>query len=196
MPWRTALQATGKAFPAETPIRSRQRTRSKSRRVALSQLGGRSNGRSGLPAPYVPETASVKLGTWIGATKALLAQDNSKRLEDLAVPTLVMWGTQDSIFLAADQNAIKKALAVAAKKHGQPVFWKQYGVIPLPASGFQESDIGHNVQWAAFDTVAADNDAFIATGAPTLDLVHSAPAPDIRDLVIEPGKAVVVQLGK
>jgi pimeloyl-ACP methyl ester carboxylesterase len=147
-------------------------------------------------APYVPETASVKLGTWIGATKALLAQDNSKRLEDLAVPTLVMWGTQDSIFLAADQDAIKKALTVAAKKHGQPVFWKQYGVIPLPASGFQESDIGHNVQWAAFDTVAGDIDAFIATGAPTLDLVHSAPSPDIRDLVIEPGRAVVVQLGK
>jgi hypothetical protein len=69
-------------------------------------------------------------------------------------------------------------------------------VIPLPASGFQESDIGHNLQWAAFDTVAIDIDAFIATGAPTLDLVHSAPAPDIRNLIIEREKAVVVQLGK
>jgi hypothetical protein len=33
--------------------------------------------------PYVPETAHVRLGTWIGATKALLATDNTDRLKGL-----------------------------------------------------------------------------------------------------------------
>jgi pimeloyl-ACP methyl ester carboxylesterase len=194
--WKTALQAAGKAFPAEVYTLTPKDADPKVDAWLSANWVVDPTADSGFLSPYVPETASVKLGTWIGATKALLAQDNSKRLEHLAVPTLVMWGTQDSIFLAADQDAIKKALTVAAKKNGQPVFWKQYGAIPLPASGFQESDIGHNVQWAAFNAVAIDIDAFIATGAPTLDLVHSAPAADIRDLVVERGKAVVVQLGK
>ncbi len=145
--------------------------------------------------PYLPETAGVKLGTWIGATKALLAQDNTERLKDLAVPTLVMWGTQDSIFLASDQDAIKASLVIAAECHGQPVYWKQYGELPLPASGYQETDIGHNIQWSAFHTVAKDINAFITEGAPTDDLVHSEAAPATSTLVVEPGRAVVENIG-
>jgi pimeloyl-ACP methyl ester carboxylesterase len=193
--WRKALEAKGMVYPADF--------------YALTPLDADPGVASWLsvnwvvdpaadPAflvPYLPETASVKLGTWIGATKALLAQDNSERLKDMAVPTLVMWGTQDSIFLASDQAAVKAALAVAAGRHGQPVFWKAYGVLPLPDSGFQETDIGHNVQWAAFEMVAKDINAFITTGAPTADLVRSDAAPAISTLIVEPGKAVVERIG-
>ncbi len=144
--------------------------------------------------PYLPETANVKLGTWIGASRALLAQDNTERLKELTVPTLVQWGTQDSIFLKADQDAIRASLAVAAGKHGQPIYWKAYGSLPLPASGYQETDIGHNVQWSAFDMVAKDIDAFITSDAPTSDLVRSDAA-NVKVMLVEPGKAVVEKIG-
>lgn len=193
--WKKALEAAGKTYPADfyelTPLDADPK-------VADWLAANWVVDPTADPAflqPYVPETASTRLGTWIGATKALLAQDNAKRLEDMSVPTLVMWGTQDGIFTAADQDAIKASLAVAAKKHGQPVYWKQYGSLPMPESGAQETDIGHNLQWAAFETVAKDIDAFITSGEPTHDLVHSAPAPDVHKLLIEPDKAVVEKLG-
>jgi pimeloyl-ACP methyl ester carboxylesterase len=166
--------------------------------------------------PYVPETAQVRLGTWIGATKALLATDNTDRLKNLNVPTLVIWATQDNIFLDdPDQTAIKRVLAAAAKTHGTTYYWKEYGVLPLPKSGAQESDIGHRVQWATPGAVAADIDSFINTGAPTLDLAHSdkppkinhktgtltldlahsEKVPSISHIIMEPGSATVLRLG-
>ena len=171
--WKKALEAKGMTYPADfyemTPVEADPKV---GEWLAVNWVVDPAASPSFL-TPYIPETASVRLGTWIGATKALLAQDNAKRLEDISVPTLVMWGTQDSIFLAKDQETIKAALAVAAKKSGQPTYWKEYGSIPLPASGFQESDVGHNIQWSAFETVAKDINAFITAGAPTNDLVHS-----------------------
>lgn len=194
--WRKALEAKGKKYPDDF--------------YALTPLDADPNAKDWIaknwvvdpaadPAflvPYVPETANVKLGTWIGATKALLETDNTERFKDWNVPTLVIWGIQDNIFLdEPDQEAIKKALASAARAHGRIYFWKEYGTIPLPASGGQESDIGHNVQWGAPDAVAADIDAFIKTGAPTADLPHSDTAPNVSHILSEPGKAKVVRLG-
>jgi pimeloyl-ACP methyl ester carboxylesterase len=143
--------------------------------------------------PYLPETAHVKLGAWIGATRALLATDNTERLKRLKVPTLVLWATQDNIFLVADQVAIKAALAEAHKATGAAMFWKQYGLLPLPASGAQESDIGHNIQWGAPDAVAADIETFIKSGAPLPVLTHAAPAPNVTQLQFELGRAGVVE---
>ncbi|GAB2179356.1 alpha/beta fold hydrolase [Dongia sp. agr-C8] len=145
--------------------------------------------------PYVPETAKVKLGTWIGATRALLAQDNTERLKRLSVPTLILWATQDSIFLKSDQDAMVAALRVAAANGNAGIYWKQYGSLPLPASGAQETDLGHNLQWAADAMVAADIASFIKTGRPTADLVRSESAQNVRKLVVEPGKARVIHLG-
>ena len=193
--WRKALETKGKTYPADfydlTPLDADPDVASW---LSVNWVVDPAADPAFL-VPYLPETASVKLGTWIGATKALLAQDNTERLKDLAVPTLVIWGTQDSIFLASDQDAIKAALTVAAQRHGEPIYWKQYGVLPLPASGFQESDIGHNVQWAAFDGVAMDINAFITDGAPTNDLVRSDAVPAVSTLIVEPGKAVVEKIG-
>jgi len=147
-------------------------------------------------APYIPETAQVRLGTWDGATRALLQTDNTARLPKLNVPTMVIWATQDSIFLEEpDQKAVRATLAAAATAHHRTYYWKQYGLLPLPASGNQESDIGHNVQWGAPDCVAADIDYFIRNGVPDSDLCHSDAAPNIRHIVVEPGKAIIVKLG-
>ncbi|MGE0022939.1 MAG: alpha/beta fold hydrolase [Hyphomicrobium sp.] len=194
--WKPALEAKGKAYPEGvyelTPADADPKA---SEWVAANWVVDPAADPAFLK-PYVPETTAVKLGTWIGATKGLLAQDNRKRLEDLSVPALVMWATQDNIFLPSDQDEIKAALRTAAAKSGVTHYWKEYGNIPLPASGAQESDIGHNIQWSAAETVAKDIDAFIATGAPTLDLVHSDAAPNVAKLIIEPGKAVVEKMGK
>lgn len=121
-------------------------------------------------AAIVKETAQVRIGTWRGATEALLEVDNTARLAGLTVPTLVLWGSQDSIFyLDPDQTGIIAALEKAKAAHRTVGVWKQYGVDPLPASGAQDSDIGHNVQWDAPLQVADDILSFIKTATPTSD---------------------------
>ena len=63
----------------------------------------------------VPETARTKLGTWIGATRSLSSVDNTERLRKLAVPTLVLWGTQDVFFpYDPDQKGVIDSLSKAA----------------------------------------------------------------------------------
>jgi pimeloyl-ACP methyl ester carboxylesterase len=117
-----------------------------------------------LTAAITPETARTRMGTWIGATEALLEFDNTARLASLTVPTLVIWGTQDAIFYKApDQDGIIAALKASKAKW----FWKQYGKVPLAASGVQDADIGHNTQWEVPDAIGNDIAAFIATGSPS-----------------------------
>lgn len=93
--------------------------------------------------PMFPETSCVRLGTWIGVAKAVLATDNTEQLKKLKVLTLVLWGTQDTIFSDDDQKNLRQILQDAAKVNGAVVYWKQYGIVPLPASGEQDGDIGH-----------------------------------------------------
>jgi pimeloyl-ACP methyl ester carboxylesterase len=193
--WKKALEARGKIYPADfyelTPLDADPNAVDW---IAKNWVVDPAADPAFL-APYIPETAHVKLGTWIGATKALLRTDNTERLKELKVPTLVIWAIQDNIFLEdPDQKAIKQVLAEAAKTRGTVHFWKEYGVAPLPQSGVQESDIGHNVQWGAPDAVARDIDQFIKTGAPTSDLARSDKAPNISHIIMEPGKATVVRL--
>ncbi|NJM30052.1 MAG: alpha/beta hydrolase [Rhizobiales bacterium] len=136
----------------------------------------------------VPETAVVKMGTWIGATEALLEFDNSARIASLAVPTLVLWGTQDAIFYKdPDQTGLLAALRAGKA----PFVWKQYGTIALPASGYQENEIGHNVQWEAPREVAADILSFVNTGKPTPDHYVARPGGSGFEIVTEIGKAII-----
>jgi pimeloyl-ACP methyl ester carboxylesterase len=142
--------------------------------------------------PFIPETARVKLGTWIGATKALLATDNSERLKALSVPSLIIWGTQDNTFLESDQSLLKAALDAAASASGTPYYWKRYGAIPLPQSGQQESDIGHGVPWDAPRELAADIVSFITAGRPTSDLCRADAPNNLTTIVTGPGLAEIV----
>ena len=195
--WKAALEAKGKTYPADfydlTPADADPNVADWTAKNWVVDPAA----DPAFLVPYIPETTHVKLGTWIGATKALLETDNTPRFKDWNVPTLVIWAIQDNIFLEdPDEIAIRAALADAAKAHGTVYYWKEYGVVPLPQSGMQESDIGHNVQWGAPDAVAADIDTFLKTGAPTPDLYRSDAAPNVSHIITEAGKAKIIRLGE
>lgn len=145
-------------------------------------------------AQIVPETAAVKLGTWIGALRAQAAFDSRARLAELRVPTLAIWATQDFIWpyepfqtdvIAALQSAIDAG-------HLEYFFYKTYGKRPLPESGFQESDLGHNVTWGAAEAVAVDLTAWVSKRRPTTGLPY-ADSDDPTVLRIEPNAAVLIE---
>jgi pimeloyl-ACP methyl ester carboxylesterase len=144
----------------------------------------------------LPETAQVPLGVWIGAIKALALVDNREALKTLKKPTLLLWATQDNAFPAEpDQRQVKEAFQTAAETKGTRVIYKTYGKMPLPASGMQESDLGHNLHWGAPDEVAADIASFIQTGLPTPGRPYSNPA-GIKQLLIEITHSNITTLGQ
>jgi pimeloyl-ACP methyl ester carboxylesterase len=131
------------------------------------------------------ETERVPLGTWIGVIKALATLDNMHRLKNLKVPTLILWSTQDNLLLASpDQEWVKSAFRRAAETNGTPVFYKVYGKVPLPASGMQETDLGHNLPWGAPKEVAADLLAFVMSRKPQKGLPFANPR-NIKQVVTD-----------
>lgn len=120
----------------------------------------------------VSETAAVRLGTWIGVLRAIARFDNRDRLRQLSVPTLALWATQDAFFVEENQAELRSALDMAVAARRTRYVFKTYGRAPLPASGRQEGDLGHNVQWGAPRMVAADLTAWVTTGRPTADLPY------------------------
>lgn len=190
--WRKDLEAKGKVYPDDfytlRPIDAEHAARDW---IAKNWVVDPAADPAFLK-PYIGETANVKLGTWIGATKALLATDNTTRLLKLSVPTLVLWGSQDNIFLAdPDQIAIKSVLHDAAVRQRIVVYWKQYGLKKLPASGMQESDIGHNVQWAAPQQVAADINSFITIGQPMTGVPFSDLPPHVDRILVDQKQSLI-----
>ncbi|MCC6413965.1 MAG: alpha/beta hydrolase [Saprospiraceae bacterium] len=144
----------------------------------------------------LPETAHVPLGVWIGVIKALALVDNREALKTLKKPTLLLWATQDNAFPAEpDQQQVKEAFQIAAETHGTRVIYKTYGKKPLPTSGMQESDLGHNLHWGAPDEVAADIASFIQTGLPTPGLPHANPA-NIKQVLIGITNSNITTWGK
>ncbi|MDQ0474138.1 alpha/beta fold hydrolase [Labrys wisconsinensis] len=143
----------------------------------------------------VPETAATRLGTWIGASEALLDTDNTARLAEFKVPALILWGAQDTIFPhEPDQVALIEDLRKAALTNAIPVIWKQYGIDPPPKPGQPASDLGHNLPWEAPDEVATDMASFIHTGKPTPDLYRTVDGAGGRTVRTEPGSAMIVTL--
>jgi len=128
-----------------------------------------------LLAAIYPETMDTKLGVWIGVLYGLRNLNNTERLKKLSVPALVLWATQDNFFPMSDQDEIRKALDVAVTDNNLTYHYKTYGREPLPASGMQENDLGHNLQWAAYEAVAADINSFILKGISTCRSVYADP---------------------
>ncbi len=116
------------------------------------------------------ETIQVPVGTWIGMFKALGKVDNREAMANVKVPLLVLKASQDMLVPEPDQAQVKAALEKASQRHGTKIIYKTYGKIPLPASGYQENDLGHNLPWAAPKQVAADISAFINDGYPVADI--------------------------
>jgi pimeloyl-ACP methyl ester carboxylesterase len=141
-------------------------------------------------AAIVPETARVRIGTWLGAAEAMLETDNTARLAALAVDSLIIWATQDLIFFEAEQVALRTALDPAAAACQSGYHWKKYGKAPPPATGI--NDLSHNTHRAAPAQVAADIHAFITTGAPTPDLYFANPN-NPGEILTEIGAAEIIE---
>lgn len=141
-------------------------------------------------ATVVPETARVRLGTWLGIAEALLETDNTARLANVEVDSLILWATQDLIFPEADQVALRTALDAAATACRSGYIWKQYGKRPKPATGID--DLSHNTHRAAPAQVARDINAFITTGEPTEDWFYAHPV-NTGEIVTEEGTAPIIR---
>jgi pimeloyl-ACP methyl ester carboxylesterase len=145
-------------------------------------------------AAIARETARTPLGTWLGAARAFLAFDNRERLSHLTVETLILWPTQDNVVPRAPYQAdLLASLDRAAGLCKTSYVFKQYGTKPLPASGLQEDDFGHNLQWGAHEPVARDLASWLRDGgSPTGD--HYFADPDNpRRLITARGAAILVE---
>jgi hypothetical protein len=71
------------------------------------------------------------------------------------------------------------------------VYWKQYGLKKLPASGMQEDDIGHNVQWGAPEQVAADINSFITIGQPMTGVPFSDSPPHVDRILVDQKQSLI-----
>jgi non-heme chloroperoxidase len=140
-----------------------------------------------------PETEATPLGTWIGALADLVAADNTQRLHQLAVPTLVLWATQDGVFSRDAEQKLIDSLSVAAG-HGTEFWWKQYGQLPPTTTG-EQTDLAHNLPWEAPAGLAADIASFITDGRPTCTLYRSDYPADPHRVLAEPDRAVVIHGG-
>lgn len=121
------------------------------------------------------ETIQIRLGTWIGTIKALSNTDNRVEVQNLTVPTLVLWASQDIYFTKYDQEMVMTAMADASRVNNTQVTYKTYGMKPL-SEGMPQSDLGHNLHWAAPKQVAADIISFIRTGFPLKSQPYLNPA--------------------
>ena len=140
----------------------------------------------------LPETAAIKLGTWIGVVRNLAKFDTSERLKQITVPVLVLWATQDNFFPAPEQAAVRAALDAAVEACKTRYVFKTYGKVPLPESGANEKDFGHNTLWGAFEMGAADITAWVKTGRPTTDLPYADPT-NTRKVLVDKGAAQLIE---
>jgi pimeloyl-ACP methyl ester carboxylesterase len=140
------------------------------------------------------ETARTPLGTWLGAARALLSFDNRERLSGLTVPTLVLWPIQDSVVPRSPyQTDILASLDRAAASCETSYVFKQYGSRPLPASGLQENDFGHNLPWGPSREVALDLASWLRDGGePTNDHYFADPG-NPRRVVTKRGEAILIE---
>ena len=145
-------------------------------------------------AAIARETARTPLGTWLGAARALLSFDNRERLSELRVPTLVLWPTQDNIVPRSPyQIDLLASLERAAASCRTSYVFKQYGTRPLPSSGLQEDDFGHNLQWGAPREVALDLASWLRDGGqPTKDHYLADPE-NVRRAVTKKGEAMLIE---
>jgi pimeloyl-ACP methyl ester carboxylesterase len=190
--WKEALEARGLRFPEDAYELSGLDADPHAESWMLDNWVTEPAADPRLLAEIARETARLRIGTWLGAGRAVLAFESRERLRGLTVPTLVLWPVQDSMFPLETQRDLTDALHVAARDCGLVFFWKQYGRRPLPASGVSDSDLAHNLPWSAHEMIAADLAAFLRDGgAPTRDLPYSDPA-DPRRLRVDPGAAPLV----
>lgn len=177
-PWKAAAEARGLAWPADVYGIAPAAIDSTAPAWMAAEWVVEPLAEPDLIAAIQAETEQIPLGTWIGIARALTTWDNTARLKELAVPTLVLWGIQDGAFIEADQEVLRASLPACPARW----VWKRYGREPLPASGVPGNEIGHNLQWGVPEAVATDIVGFIRDGRPTDDLHYGDPAGERRVL--------------
>lgn len=79
-------------------------------------------------AVYLAETAKVSLATWRGALHGLL-HEPAPPPTPIAHPTIIIWGENDSLFSAADQDELRDALPqarfIAMRTTGHAPNWER-----------------------------------------------------------------------
>ncbi len=111
------------------------------------------------------ETVATRMGTWIGLAKSIRDFDNRKALEQLAVPALVLYSTNDPVYpYGQTQDDFKRSLAAAVRNGNNSIVYKQYGRNPEDRKS--DLDLGHNFHWTVPDRVAADIASFVRTQKP------------------------------
>lgn len=141
------------------------------------------------------DAMQLKLGTWIGAIKALAKVDNREALKNLKVPALVLWATQDNACPESQQIMLKESLDEAVRKNNIIYTFKTYGKEPLPESGLQENELGHNLQWGAPIHVAEDIYSFITTGSVKSGLPYANPK-NLKEVLVLKNGSNIIQKGK
>ena len=140
-----------------------------------------------------PETIGVKVGTWIGSIRMQASADNRRLIvQNLKIPTLILWASQDVIMLQSDQELVKETFSAAARKNKISVLYKTYGKLGLPEAGTSFNEVGHNLHWAAPKQVASDIHSFMKYGYPIDNLPYANPL-NPKEILIE-SKANVFQL--
>lgn len=191
--WRPALEARGLTWPADAyglrPIDADPVVEAWLLENWVTEMAADPDYLASLAA----KTARMPIGAWLGAARAVLHFDNVTRLGELRVPTLVLWATQDVVTTESDQVILRSALDAAARACRLEYFWKQYGREPLPESGIQESDLGHNFQWGAPEAVAEDLADWLERRTPNPHQYHVDP--DQPDRIAVGQEAAVVFRG-
>lgn len=77
----------------------------------------------------IGEAQRVPAATWHGLATSLTADEPSKELKKIRIPTLIFWGEKDSIFTRADQDALLKLIPQASLKvypeTGHALHWER-----------------------------------------------------------------------
>lgn len=89
----------------------------------------------------VKESLKLDAATWKEVLRQLMAVDHRKKLKEIDVPTLVMWGENDGVFGTSDQLYLGTHIPKAVLK-----------LYPKT---------GHGLHWERPETVAADMQLFI-----------------------------------
>ena len=98
------------------------------------------------------ETIDISLVTWFETLKRIAEFDITQKMEQLKVPTLVIWGSDDDLMPnQPEQEKIQSVLKSANQNHQTPVFFKTYS-----KNNSGDLKIGHNLHWAFPKEIATD----------------------------------------